>query len=289
MPDKFTATWVSHSSMSDFIKCPRAYYLRNVYKDPQTGHKIQLMSPPLALGGAVHQVIENLSTIPTPQRFKKSLIESFAEVWKQYTGKKGGFSSSDQEQLYRQRGETMLRRVMNHPGPLAGLAVKIKEPTPYYWLSEADNIILCGKIDWLQYLPEEDAVHIIDFKTSKQAEKSTSLQLPIYHLLVHNTQQRRVAKVSYWYLEFNDEPTVQKLPDLEAAHEQILTIAKQMRLARKLERFKCPQGEGGCYACQPMEKILRGEAELVGTSEFNQDVYIIPSLVETQALESELL
>ena len=35
--DKYTATWVSHTSLSDYIKCPRAYFLKNVYKDPQTG------------------------------------------------------------------------------------------------------------------------------------------------------------------------------------------------------------------------------------------------------------
>ena len=34
--DKYTAVWVSHSSMGDFLKCPRAYFLHNVYKDPKT-------------------------------------------------------------------------------------------------------------------------------------------------------------------------------------------------------------------------------------------------------------
>ena len=55
--DKFTATWISHSSISDFLKCPRAYYLKNMYKDPKTGHKIQLMSPPFELGKDVDEVI----------------------------------------------------------------------------------------------------------------------------------------------------------------------------------------------------------------------------------------
>ncbi len=54
MPDKYTATWVSHSSMGDFIKCPRAYYLKNMYKNPKTGKKIGIVSPALSLGSAVH-------------------------------------------------------------------------------------------------------------------------------------------------------------------------------------------------------------------------------------------
>jgi RecB family exonuclease len=142
-------------------------------------------------------------------------------------------------------------------------------------LSEPDNIILCGKIDWMEYLPDQDAVHIIDFKTSKKEEESSSLQLPIYHLLVNRCQQRRVAQASYWYLELNDELTSKELPDLAIAEAEILQIAKKLKLARQLERFKCPQGEDGCFHCRSMEKIVRGQAELVGTNDFGQDIYIL--------------
>jgi ATP-dependent helicase/DNAse subunit B len=289
MPDKFTATWVSHSSMGDFLKCPRAYYLNNVYKSSETGRKIQLMSAPLALGAAVHEVVEALSVIPTQQRFKISLIEKFDQVWSKYHGEKGGFVSDEQERKYKERGEKMLRRVMAHPGPLNNLAVKIKEDLPHYWLSEEENIILCGKVDWLEYLPDQDGVHIIDFKTSKKEDQGGSLQLPIYHLLVHNTQQRKVVAASYWYLELYDELTTQELPDLVEAHEKVLTVAKKIKLARKLERFKCPQGEGGCHHCQPLEKILAGEAKHVGVSEYNQDIYILPAQSQKPAAEQSVI
>lgn len=277
MPDKYTATWVSHSSMGDFLKCPRLYYLNNVYKSPETGRKIQLMSAPLALGGAVHEVVEALSIIPTTERFKISLIEKFDDIWHKYHGEKGGFSSDEQERQYKERGEAMLRKVMDHPGPLNNLAVKINEDLPNYWLSEEDNIILCGKVDWLEYLADKDAVHIIDFKTSKREDQNGSLQLPIYHLLVHNTQQRKVTKASYWYLELYDEPIEKELPDLIEAHDEVLAIAKKVKLARKLERFKCPQGETGCQYCKPLERVLRGEAKKVAVSEYNQDVFILQS------------
>ena len=58
MSDKFKAVWVSYSSISDFKKCPRAYYLKNIYKNPKTGKKIELVAPPLALGSVVHDVLE---------------------------------------------------------------------------------------------------------------------------------------------------------------------------------------------------------------------------------------
>ncbi len=272
--DTFSAVWVSHSSISDFLKCPRAYYLKNVYRDPQTKHKVQLTSPSLSLGSAVHDVLESLSILPTEERLKESLIEKFDRAWKKVSGKRGGFIDPATEERFKARGEAMLRRVMQHPGPIAKKAVKIQQDLPSYWLSEADNIRLCGKIDWLEYNAETDSVSIVDFKTSKAEEDGNSLQLPIYTLLVHNCQHRKVDKACYWYLEMSDECQEKELPNLEDAKIQVLTIAKQMKLARQLEIFKC--ATDGCMYCKPFEKILRGEAELVGTSDFNQDVYLLP-------------
>lgn len=289
MPDKYSAVWVSHSSMSDFIKCPRAYYLKNVYKDPKTGHKIQITSPSLSLGQAVHEVIESLSIIPTKERFKESLIAKFDRSWKKVSGKRGGFTDPDSEARFKKRGEEMLRRVMNNPGPVATLAIKIKEDLPHYWLSETDGIILCGKVDWLEYLPESDSVHIIDFKTSKTEEDGSSLQLPIYHLLVHNTQQRKVSKASYWYLELNDTLTPKELPDLEMAQQQVLEIAKKIKLQRQLQTFQCPQGKNGCFHCKDMERILKGEGELVGINDYNQDIYILEKADSVGESESIIL
>jgi len=280
--DKFTATWVSHSSMSDYIKCPRAYFLKNVYKDPKSGHKIQIMSPALALGSAVHEVVENLSVVPTQERFADSLVLRFEKIWDNFTGKRGGFLNEEQEFYFKERGKTMLRRIMDNPGPLKNKAVKINQDLPFYWLSEDDNIILCGKIDWLEYYPETDSVHIIDFKTSKKEEDKESMQLPIYLLLVNNCQKRKVDKASYWYLELNNEPVEKALPDTVTAQENILKLARQIKLARKLEKYSCPNGVNGCPACSPFEAILRGEGESVGSSHNRQDVYILPFEEESE-------
>lgn len=289
MPDKFSALWISHTSLNTFLQCPRAYYLQNVYKDPNTRHKIQIMSAPLALGQAVHEVLESLSVLPTEERFKRSLIDRFETEWAKVSGEKGGFLSDEHELRYKQRGEAMLRRVMDNPGPLLNKAVKIKAEFPCYWLSEADEIMLCGKIDWLEYLPETDSVHIIDFKTSTKEEDGESLQLPIYHLLVHNVQHRNVAKASYWYLELYDSLTPKELPDLEDAHNKILEIAKRIKTQRKLGIYKCPQGEKGCFCCQPFEKILRGEGTFVGVKDGRNDVYILKDQELSLEEQSEIL
>ncbi len=99
--DKYAATWVSHSSISDFLQCPRLYYLRNVYKDPKTGHKITVMKPALALGQAVHDVVESLSTLPVEQRLVVPLTKKLDVVWEKVSGKMGGFTSKEQEGDYK--------------------------------------------------------------------------------------------------------------------------------------------------------------------------------------------
>jgi len=286
--DKYTATWVSYSSISDFLACPRAYFLKNVYRDSQSGNKIKLISPPLALGQAVHEVIEQISKLPVVKRFKTPLVERFDVSWEKVSGKKGGFTNEKVENEYKKRGEAMLTKLVKKPGILANLAVKIKMDLPYYWLSEDDDIILCGKIDWLEYLPDTDSVHIIDFKTGKKDEDSKSLQLPIYQLLVTNTQKRSIAKVSYWYIERSDKPVKQKLPDFDKSGDEVLKIAKEIKLARKLERFKCPK-KTGCKFCNPYEAVVRGDAEFVGTGNYGEDIYIAYEPESVNLKDSEIL
>lgn len=280
--DKYSATWVSHSSISDFLKCPRAYYLRNVYKDPATGHKMTVMTPPLALGQTVHEVIESLATLPVSERLKMSLVKKLDPVWLKITGKRGGFKNYTIETEYRDRATQMLINLQEDPGPLLNKAIKIKSAMglPNYWLSEEEKIILCGKIDWLEYLEDEDAVYIIDFKTGKKEEKEDSLQLPIYLLLATNTQSKKIAGASYWYLDRDAMPASRqdgiiekKLPKEEESFEKVFSIAKKIKEARAKKEFVCV--DGGCYVCRPYERILKGEGEKVGVSETKQDIYIL--------------
>jgi ATP-dependent helicase/DNAse subunit B len=277
MSDKYSAIWVSYSSISDFLKCPRAYYLKNVYKHKKTGNKIQIITPPLALGQAVHEVIESLSEISTDKRFERPLVDRYEKAWEKVSGKRGGFFNAEVENKYMERGLKMLDRIRRNPGPLKRLAVKIDMELPQYWLSEEDNLILCGKVDWLEYLPDTDSVHIVDFKTSREAkENSDSLQLPIYHLLVKNTQKREVSGASYWYIEQNAEPVEKELPSLGESHEKVMKIAKKIKLARQLDSFECPNGGDGCRECKPFERILNGEGEYVYTDSIRRDIYILP-------------
>lgn len=278
MNDKYSATWVSHSSMGDFKKCPRSYFLKNVYKDPETGKKIGITTPALSLGSAVHEVVEGLAKYKAEDRINVPMMDQFEKVWSIFSGKRGGFTSTEMESETKARGIEMIKRVKDNIDPLLYKTVKLKggrnNMPPNYFLSEKDNIILCGKIDWLQYREEDDSVYIIDFKTGKNEENEDSLQLPIYQLLLHNLQKRKVNGASYWYLDKDDTPKTVELPDLDSSFSKVYEMAIKVKTAREKKDFHCPNGDKGCFACRPLERILKGEAEYVGSVEW-QDLYIV--------------
>jgi ATP-dependent helicase/DNAse subunit B len=292
MPDKYSAVWVSHSSMGDFLKCPRLYYLHNMCKDEKTGHKISIVSPHMSLGISVHEVLEGLAEYPANERMSIDLRAKFEEAWLKVTGKKGGFTSAEEEEEFKQRGKEMINNVIKDPRFLTNKCIKLKRDTMpcNFYLSEDHNIILNGLVDWIEYLPDTDTLHIIDFKTGKNEEKDGSLQLPIYLLLCNALQKRKVTKASYWYLE-SDKMVEATLPDLETAEKNVLEVAMKVKEARRFAKkdgivkiFVCPKGpynpetkEGGCFDCRPYEWIINGDdrAESVGVGGFNQDMYIV--------------
>ena len=261
------------------MRCPRAYYLHNVYKNPQTRRKMNIVSPAMSLGIAVHNVLEGLRTLPAEKRMEQDLFARLEKEWEKVSGTKGGFTSAEQEEETKARATTMVQRAIDHPGPLNKktilLAQERENKLPYYYLSEKENIILCGKVDWIEYLEETDSLKIIDFKTGKQEERSDSLQLPIYTLLLHTLQKRPVTGAAYWYLEYSDELQEKELPALEEAQEKVLHVAREVSAARATKTFPCPHGEDGCFACTPYERILRNEATYVGVGEYNQDLYMV--------------
>jgi len=270
MPDKFSAIWVSHSSINDYLRCPRLYYLNNIYKDPKTGRKISVINPHLALGQVVHDVLESLSELPVEKRFDIPLKVLLNVKWRKVAGKLGGFKDDFEEMKFRDRALTMLSNVESRPGLILEKAIKIKQDLPWYWLSEEENLILCGKIDWIKYNEEDDSIDIIDFKTGKNEESSNSLQLAIYRLLLEHCQKRKIRRASYWYLD-KSEIVDFDLPSLEESEKRVMEIALKIKEARRKNDFACERS--GCYACEALEKIVSGKAEYIGVGEYNKDIY----------------
>jgi ATP-dependent helicase/DNAse subunit B len=290
--DKYNAVWLSHSSISDFLKCPRLYYLKNIWKNKE-GSKVNIVSPFLSLGSAVHQTIEPLALIKTEERMNQPLLEIFNKNWEKFEGEMGGFSDRETEEIYKQQGLEMIRNVLENPGILNKKTVKFYtgDFIPNIYLSEKDNIILCGLVDWVEYEEATDTLRVVDFKTGKNDEKEDSLQLPIYKILVEALQKRKVSKGAYWYLARDKFPKNVEIldEDLEDIKNKILKIGLDIKKRKNVvnkkdleKNFLCERGDS-CYACKQFELIKMsdenpGSAENVkylGLGEYKQGLYFI--------------
>lgn len=273
-PDKYSAVWVSHSSMGDFLKCQRLYYLHNMYKNPKTGRKMSIVSPHMSLGVAVHEVLEGLGSYKAEERLTRDLLADYEAAWKKVSGKIGGFTSPEEEAEFKERGRKMIETVIKNPRMLGNKIVKLpkEKMNPNFYIDVENNIILNGLVDWIEYLPETDSLHIVDFKTGKYEEQEASLQLPIYLLLCNALQKRKVTKATYWYLE-SDKLVEKDLPNAEQAKKDVLDVAIKVKQFRTSNDYVCLKG--GCYHCEQYEKILKGEAEFLGIGGFNQELYIV--------------
>jgi RecB family exonuclease len=231
----------------------------------------------MSLGIAVHEVLEGLGDYKSEDRLKRDLLKDYEGAWAKVTGIRGGFKTPEEEAEFKARGEQMIKNVIQDPKFLGNKIIKLKREkmNPNFFISEEKNIILNGLVDWIEYLPETDSLHIVDFKTGKREEQEASLQLPIYLLLCNALQKRPVTKASYWYLE-SDKIVEKELPDLAKAKIDVLEVATKVKEARDKGEFKCPNGESGCFQCLPYEKILRGDPSLkfVGVGGFNQNLYV---------------
>lgn len=286
---KYNALWLSHSSLSDYLKCPRFYYLRNIWKN-NAGRKVNIVSPYMSLGSAVHQVIEPLANVRAENRFEHDLLEEFDRVWEKYSGLKGGFENTEQENFFKERGVKMIQNVIENKGPLTNKTIKFYNGDfiPNIYLSEVDNIILCGLVDWVEYIEKTDTLKVIDFKTGTKDESEDSYQLPIYKMLVESLQKRRVESGAYWYLDRDKFPKSVELldEDIEDIRNDILKTGRIIKekkdnadnVKELEEAFSCP--EGGCKHCTDFELIKEYENNkdkvvYLGVGEYKQDLYYI--------------
>lgn len=291
MADKYKAIWLSHSSFNDFLNCPKAYYLKNVYKDPKSRKKISLITPYTSLGSAVHLALETLQEIPAGGREEKIKVldEEYKKIWeKNFRGEKGGFRSEEEEKEFFEKGLEMIQNIKENPNFLLNKIIRKEsyykgEIIPNYFIDDEEEVLLCGVPDWVEYL-EDDTLHVIDFKTGKNEEKEDSTQLPIYILLLENLQNRKVSRASYWYLSKDKKEIVKEIgkEEIEDVKNEIIKVGKEIKdLKNRLLKedwrdvFACKRGDEGCIHCRDYEKIISGEAKYVGLDIYDKDGYIL--------------
>ena len=276
------AIFVSPSSLSDLEKCPQLYFLRSIFRNNR-GNKIQLVSPALALGQAVHDTIDQFLALEPGERNEAELKRITNLLWgNNAAGEKGGFTDKTQEAEFRDRAEAMLAHFWKNDH--FKNAVKAKLPNfPKVDLDR--DVILTGKLDWVE-AGDDGYYTIIDFKTGKNKEREDSLQLPIYALLGGNIFKTHKLKAKYWYLDSTEEMEEVALPTLAAALEIVKKKAETAKLVVQTKSFQCRTGKESCWACRDMQAISRGEGKLVRVDmSRKQEIYILPKADKTPEAE----
>ena len=292
--DKYKALWLSHSSLGDFQKCPRLYYFKNIYKD-KYARKIDIPSPYKSLGIAIHEVVENLANTPSNIRLdkiQKDLLNDYKNNWQKYSGKIGGFTDDQQENIFYERGVGMINNIIENPELFLKKVIQHKSYNKSNMitnivLSTAPDIILCGNIDWIRYNDEDDTISIIDFKTGTREESQDSTQLAIYYLLLSRLQKRVIRDAYYLYLDKSVKEEDLKeyslnivINNIEDFVNNIIEIGNKIIDCKKNNLWECSKKDGDieeCIHCKDYEKIISNseEIEYLGQGPYNKSLYSI--------------
>jgi hypothetical protein len=269
--------FISFTSLSDFLKCPRSYYLKNIYRDPKTHFRLQVASPYLSLGSTVHDSVKWFLDMKG-QVVKKQLEEKFRNYWLKFSGKRGGFSSKEEEASFGQRGLKMLNNFFRNWRVLEKSAPAITFPK----LSLVENLVLMGNFDFVG-VREDGALHIVDFKTGANDEKDPT-QLYIYAILAEANLERPVTKISFWYLDREDEPREVVLDPLGPKLDWLKEKGKELKKVIEKGDWRCIKenaradlsSSGLCGECRIYTDLIEGRGEFQFSDyRYKKDVYYL--------------
>lgn len=267
------AVFISPSSINAFKSCPKAYYFQYVYKNPKTGLKVQVINPKLALGAVVHDVLAQFLHSSKSVREKNQLFFILEKLWKDITGEKGGFTSLDEEKQYKERANKMLETFWSNPHFQSISPIPMPD---FPKLDLGDDLILTGKLDWIEK-EGEYAYHIIDFKTGEKEEKSDSVQLSTYAILVGSFLTNPQIRASYWYLDHEKDFREIKLPEGKDTLEKLKQMGLIIKNSRLTNSFRCQSGYDTCWACRDFASVIeekKGKMVAVDYSR-KQEIYIV--------------
>lgn len=269
-PNKFikNAIFLSHTSLNDYLNCPRSYYLKNIYRDPKTGNRIQIASPHLSLGSTVHDTIKwflDMEGLVT----KEQLEQKFRNLWIKYSGKKGGFASREDEAVFGKRGLQMLDNFYKNWQGLEKKRLDVNFPKHVLF----EDVVLLGNFDFVGER-EDGTLHILDFKTGTHDE-TDPIQLYIYAILAEGNFGKAVSKISYWYLDRDSEPKEAVLDSLDGKLEWLTEKAKDLKGSIEKAVWECVK-EGECRDCLTYQAIVDGKGTFQFTDErYKKDIYFL--------------
>ena len=273
--------YISYTSLKDFLKCPRSYYLKDLYKDPKTSFRLQVASPYLSLGSVVHDSVKwfldeeparnaSASVAGGEKPTLEQTIEKFRNFWLKFRKKRGGFSSDEEEGNFGRRGLQMIENFVKNWQVLEKAVPVVTFPK----YNLVDNIVLIGNFDYIGQF-EDGSLHVVDFKTGAKDIDDT-LQLYIYAILAESNLGKEVSNAGFWYLDRDDGPKDIVLDPLPAKLDWLAEKAKELKKALEKAEWVCIKGDQLCRDCRDYQVILDGKAEFMFSDyRYKKDIYYL--------------
>lgn len=269
--------FISYTALTDFLKCPRSYYLKNVYKEPKQGFRLQIITPHLTLGSTVHDTIKwYLESADKPE--EGATLKKFRNFWGKFRLKRGGFNSLEEEASFGNRGLKMVNNFLDHVDVLEPCAPFLHFPK----FKLIENVILMGNMDFVGQCAD-GTLHVVDFKTGAHDEESP-LQLYIYAILAEANLQKEVSKASFWYLDREDGPRNIVLDPLDSQIEWLKQKGLELKAAIEKNEWVCIKAKDGtlCRDCRDYQLLLDGQGEfLFSDYRYKKDVYFLSKVADS--------
>lgn len=239
--DMIKNLYVSNSSIQVFKQCRKRFKYKYIDK-VNTGARVT--SKYLSFGNSIHAALANYNYIDNPEyRNLETLHNLLRRNWI-----REGYADIDEERQYGIKGLKMLETYFNEPLDSGKENLIIEEMIKR---KINDSSMLCGKID-KAYIRADDAVEVIDYKTSEKVERdpefSDDIQLPIYLLLVKEKLGRYPSTISYYYLP-NNRKAAYDISDKEISSAKD-TIGRVVEDIQKEVDYLPSSGQYCFYSCE---------------------------------------
>ena len=232
-----------------FQTCRLRY--RYQYLDKGTTAIKPRLRPADTAGSLVHRVLCDFYTKLAPdQRTESSLIELFESGWSDLSP---GYHRVPGVEQFRESSLKQLRNFIQFFQPVG-------EPflvEPYIQVEVAQGVTLFGRLDRLDE-NADGSLHVIDYKGGAMPGDIDSGQLLFYALMAEIKYERRVSRMSFWYLD--DGSTLTSEPselDKDGGRTELLRTIEEMERVTSLPPNVGPHC-AGCpflYACEVRGRV----------------------------------
>ena len=193
---------ISHSKISEFLKCPRKFHLHRRLRIPPA-----FTPSALIFGGAIHEALSvfHQARLEGRKLGEESLMEAYDERWAEEDNEIH-FSKDQDAEALREKAEGMIAAYLEDPS-LAGLPLAVEESINTCLRDDLPPLL--GRIDLLER-SEDGGLVLTDFKTASSRRSKDPSQLVLYReaLRILGYPGAGEAKLRYVVLLKTREPAV---------------------------------------------------------------------------------